>query len=112
MLMGMVPTRKPTGHISVNINPIRCGVMMTRRMRLIYLTYLSLFFTVCGTFSDIRLLSLFFLENRDVALCNKPIGQSHPHIALPKIEAIAMMIRIRNLKNIKNRQKLIIKYCL
>lgn len=81
--VGIVPVRKPTGQISVNIKPITAVVKNTKPINTRYLMYRILrsilrvpIFLTNGNFFNL-------LATGAVPLCNKPMGHAHPHTALP-----------------------------
>jgi len=81
--MGRVPVRKPTGQISVNIKPIKADVTTTNPIRTTYFVYLRYRSILCCPSFFIIVYFFSFRAILPVPLCNKPIGQAHPHTALP-----------------------------
>jgi hypothetical protein len=98
---GIVPVRNPTGHRSVNINPITYDVIRTRRMTLIYLIYRKY---GSNLLCKILLIILYLLHLRAifaVPRCKKPTGHAQAQTSRPEIAPIVPKMRNGYNKNLQ-----------
>ena len=95
----MVPVKKPIGHKSVNIKPIKAVVINTNPIKIKYLIYLSLGSIGSREILFINGIFFNFLARGAVILCNKPIGHAHPQIARPLSTPKKPMIKIGKRKS-------------